>query len=123
VPIDVVSPNLSSPGWAPIQTLASLIVQTFDGQSSGLMPYPGRMHRMWNLRPRRKGTGNDVLLALLYQPADIRRLRHSPAFWDRRYSAVGVWIIDSFREQPWVRQIDFRNIDLVCITRSSEYDY
>lgn len=121
--LTVLAPSSFSPGWAPVHALGSLISRVLGGVPLGLDQEAGKLRYVWNLRPCRRGSGEDVLLALLYRPDDIRRLRTTPAFRDVRYRAVVVWIIDSFHALPWTSTYDFRDVDLVCITRATEYPF
>lgn len=121
--IDVAIPPGAAAGWAPIVGLAHLAARMFGGRVVHYpADYPGKLRKVWGLRPRRKGRGEAGLLALLYGPSDITKLRQAAAFRDDYRFVVG-WIIDSFWEDPNVRGIEFRGIDLLCVIREEESDY
>lgn len=84
--------------------------------------YPGKLQKLWGMRPRSRGNEDAGLLALLFGPSDITKLRQSAAFRDG-YRFVIAWIVDSFWEDPNVRGIEFKGIDLVCVIRAEEQDY
>lgn len=122
--IDVFSPNSTAPGWAPINALCELAARVFDGSHHTLAGVSrGRLDRIWHARRRGQPNGQDVLLAILYRPSDIIRLRRSPEFRDRRHGTCIGWIIDSFNIEDYTVASEFRDIDLLCITRADEIDH
>lgn len=121
--IDVAIPPGAALGWVPIHDLAHMAANLFDGEIVRYpTAYPGRLQKLWGLRPRRNGSSDKGLLALLFGPSDIVKLRQSLAF-RQDYRFVIAWIIDSFWEDKNVRGIDFGGVDLLCIIRREEEDY
>lgn len=121
--IDVAIPPGAATGWAPIFRLGHLAADLFGGQIVHYpTDYPGKLQKAWGLRPRRSGGEDAGLLALLFGPSDISKLRQSMAFRQGYRFVIG-WIIDSFWEDRNVRGIDFNGIDLLCIIRRDEEDY
>lgn len=121
--IDTIMPDVHRQGWGPILALAQLTADLFSGRRLGLPDSAlTRSDRLWSMRPRVRGRGDSVLMALLGSPSDLTRLRASPAF-RQGYRSVIVWIIDSFWDNDPIRQIEYAGIDLVCITRPEEYDH
>ncbi|MDB6176795.1 hypothetical protein PAF17_04655 [Paracoccus sp. Z330] len=121
--IDVAIPPGAALGWAPIFDLAQVAAKLFDGEIVHYPDvYPGKLQKLWGLRPRARGTRDRGLMALLYGPADISKLRESLSF-RQDYRFVIAWIIDSFWEDRNVRKMDFGGVDLLCIIRRDEEDY
>lgn len=121
--IDVAIPPGAAAGWAPIVGLANLAARLFGGQIVHYpTEYPGKLKKAWGLRPRPRGRQDAGLLALLYGPSDIAKLRQAAAFRDDYRFVVG-WIIDSFWEDANVRGFEFGGIDLLCLIREEERDY
>lgn len=121
--IDVAIPPGAAAGWAPIVGLGHLAARLFGGEVVNYpADYPGKVQKLWGLRPRGAGRQDAGLLALLYGPSDITKLRQSLAFRGG-YRFVVAWIIDSFWEDPRVRGFEFRGVDLLCITRKEEAGY
>lgn len=121
--IDVAIPPGAAAGWAPVVGLGDLAARMFGGQIVNYpAAYPSRAQKLWGLRPRGPVRQDAGLLALLYGPSDITKLRQAGAF-RAGYRFVVAFIIDSFWEDPNVRGIEFRGIDQLCIIRAEEQDY
>ncbi|MDP5308347.1 hypothetical protein [Paracoccus spongiarum] len=121
--IDVALPPGTAAGWAPIVGLGHLAARLFGGRVVEYpAAYPGKVRKLWGMRPRGRGREDAGLLALLYGPSDITKLRQSGAFRGDYRFVVG-WIIDSFWEDRNVRGIEFQGIDHLFIIREEERAY